>query len=958
MNPLTQAVSENTKALKELADVERALANAGYGGSGGMRPSSDTSRQTWLQQTPAQRGFRKTESSQMAGWNPGTIGGQPISSSQGPAHSNRIAPGPLSPAPPASVPPQATPQYSGMGTAMAAEQAYQQWQNRPSTRQQPNQSVPQASPAYVSGWKAGQTTQPQPPGPAAQSAAAFVSAQAPPNTFASWPASGMAQRPSNGGQSSFPQLPQGVYGGLGGLKPPGSGGSGSVPPGTPTPSGPASGGFFSGVKKFLSQNKTALGVGAVAGVVQAGANALNNYSTRNLNQNYDAFGNLYVLRNGGYSSGSYGAASAAGIRQLLPARNEATSPSDLIAGGAQILVNSGGAATFSSQLANATVSAALSPGLGIAGAAANQQAEGTNRANLAAMMMFGQGTRTAGGGQISEVQLANNLLNATMMGKSTAGITPEVLKDMLSQTGTLRANLQGYAQMAGLSPDAVDSLANILTAQAAYQKQYGTTQGFEQTVSAAASGDKSALKKLKGTGIEESVQQSIMTRQGSQISRDIDTQKEFIDTLKQANAAMTNFSNAVNSLLKGSPLGGLLGKAGGFNAGTGGRIGGTLGSTAAGAMIGTLIEPGVGTAIGAGIGAVAGFITGGASHNIGTSTPNSGQNATPASSGVSQAANAAIAYAQAQVGKPYVMGATGPNAYDCSGLIQAAYQHAGVSIPRVSSQQYQVGTPVPLDQIAPGDLVFPTGEDGMWGAPPGLPGHVMMALGPGPNVPVVEAASPSLGIRDSTINVSQIKGVRRVTNGVGTLNPNLNKTSTSSSPSSSDGSDSGGGSGAPATNTSMPAGAAQTSAPAALGMNEVDILGAVLGRAAWQGPNVSPSSLQSATMSGAVNGSALSLPAYSKGALSIDGDQTAQLHDGEMVLDSKLSRSVRSAILADIPRHTNAGAKTSPTLNFSQGSVVINVSGGTGQMTMQNAAKQFVDAVAADDRIQMIGAGL
>jgi hypothetical protein len=141
-------------------------------------------------------------------------------------------------------------------------------------------------------------------------------------------------------------------------------------------------------------------------------------------------------------------------------------------------------------------------------------------------------------------------------------------------------------------------------------------------------------------------------------------------------------------------------------------------------------------------------------------------------------------------------------------------------------------------------------------------------------------------------------------------------------------------------------------------MNEVDVLGSVLGRAAWQGPNVSPSSIQGTTMSGAVNGSALPVPSYDKGTLNVKGDQFAQLHDGEVVLDSKLGRSVRSAILSDIPNHTNAGAKSSPTLNFSQGSIVINVPGGATQTAMQSAARQFVDAVAADDRIQTIGAGL
>lgn len=893
-NPLTQALSENTQAAKALTQAIK----SNYGdpkeligrrlGSG-----SDDSYQSW--QTPGQRRASQASPTSVAGWDPGSIAGQPVLPSQAPFQGGRTTPGLSTP-------------------TLAA--------------QMPRQS----------------TTPPQ----------------SPTNTFSSWPTSSMSQRPTNGGQTSLPSLPSGVYGGLGGLRPPGGGGSGSVPPGTPTPSGSGGGGSLSGTKNFLNDNKGAIGVGAAAGVVQAGATALNNYSTRNLNQNFDQFGNLYVLKNGGYSGESYGAASKAAQVQFLPAANEATSTSDLIGGSAQILANAGGNATFASQLSNAAVSASLSPGLGIQGAANIQQQEGTNQANVVAMMMFGQGTRTAGGGQISDVQLANNVLNATMMGKSTSGITPDVMKDMLSQTGTLRANLTGYAQQAGLGPDAVDNLANILTAQSAYQNKFGSTQGFNQTVTSASQGDKSAISKLKGTGIDESVQQSIETRQGAQINRDVDTQAQFIDALKASNTAMTNFSNSINSFLKGSGLGGLLGGAGGINAGTGGRIGGALGYAAGGAVVGTMLGgPGIGTAVGAGVGAIAGFISGGAAHSTaGTSTPNQGQNASAASSGTSQAANAAIAYAQAQVGKPYVMGAVGPNAYDCSGLTQAAYRSAGVSIPRVSSAQYQSGTPVPLDQIAPGDLVFPTGEDGMWGAPPGLPGHVMMALGPGPNVPIVEAGSPSSGIYDTTINISQIKGARRVTNGVGSISPNLNKTSTSSSSSSSDGSDSGGGSGAPATNTSMPAGAAQTSAPAALGMNEVDILGSVLGRAAWQGPTVSPSSAQSITMSGAVNGSALALPSFDKGALNIKGDQVAEIHDGEMLLDSKLGRSVRSSILADIPNHTNAGAKTSPTLNFSSGSVVINVSGGATQSAMQTAGKQFVDAVAADNRIQTIGAGL
>lgn len=688
----------------------------------------------------------------------------------------------------------------------------------------------------------------------------------------------------------------------------------------------------------------AIGIGVAAGVAQAGAQALSNYSNRNLNQDYDQFGNLYIMRNGGYSGRSYGSASQQGIRQLLPVRNEATSPSDLIAGGAQIFVNAGSNATFSQNLTNAGVSAALTPGLGIAGAANIQQAEGSNRGNLAAMMLTGQGTRRPGDQQISDVQLANQLLSATRPGKGTEGLTSDKLRAMLSQTGSLRANLNAYGDLSGLGSEGVQSLADILTAQTAYQEKYGSTEGFEQTVKDASAGNAVARAKLKGTGILESTQQSIMSRQGSQIKRDVDTQKDFIDALKASNSAMMHFSDAVTSFLNGTGLGRVLGVGGGLNAGIGGRISGAAGGAAAGAIMGSAFF-GIGAVPGALIGGAAGFIAGGRAGDGPTpsSPDNSGQNKQSASVGVSQAANTAIAFAQAQRGKPYVMGAVGPNAYDCSGLTQAAYKAAGVSIPRVSSEQYQFGKEVPLDQIAPGDLIFPKGEDGMWGAPPGLPGHVMMALGPGPNVPVVQAGSPSTGIFDSTISISQIKGARRVTNGVGTVAPNLNKTP----------------SGNPTTNATTAAGTAQVPAShPAFGMNEVDVLGSVIGRAAWQGPSSSPNSSQSTSQSGAVNGSADKRPGYAKGAYSINGDQTADLHDGEMVLDSKLSRSVRSAIMADIPRHTSAGKSTAPTLNFTSGSVVINVTGGATPSAMQSAARQFVDAVAADNRIQMIGGGL
>ncbi|MFG2678488.1 NlpC/P60 family protein [Streptomyces sp. NPDC048392] len=69
-------------------------------------------------------------------------------------------------------------------------------------------------------------------------------------------------------------------------------------------------------------------------------------------------------------------------------------------------------------------------------------------------------------------------------------------------------------------------------------------------------------------------------------------------------------------------------------------------------------------------------------------------------------ADKALAFARAQIGKPYVWGATGPGSYDCSGLTQAAWKAAGVTLPRTTYDQVEAGTTVSVSQAQPGDLVF------------------------------------------------------------------------------------------------------------------------------------------------------------------------------------------------------------------------------------------------------------
>lgn len=109
------------------------------------------------------------------------------------------------------------------------------------------------------------------------------------------------------------------------------------------------------------------------------------------------------------------------------------------------------------------------------------------------------------------------------------------------------------------------------------------------------------------------------------------------------------------------------------------------------------------------------------------------------------AADKALVFALAQVGKPYVLGGNGPEVFDCSGLVQQAYLTAGVTLPRLASQQQFSGTEVTLENLLPGDLLYY--QDGS--SP--RRGHISMYAG---NGLVVEAANPRRGVRMRTLNES------------------------------------------------------------------------------------------------------------------------------------------------------------------------------------------------------------
>lgn len=100
--------------------------------------------------------------------------------------------------------------------------------------------------------------------------------------------------------------------------------------------------------------------------------------------------------------------------------------------------------------------------------------------------------------------------------------------------------------------------------------------------------------------------------------------------------------------------------------------------------------------------------------------------------GAGPRAAAAVRAAMSRLGCPYVWGATGPDRFDCSGLVRWAYAQAGVPLSRTTYDQISQGVAVARSEVRPGDLVFPHR------------GHVQMAIGGGQ---VIEAPYAGAAVR-------------------------------------------------------------------------------------------------------------------------------------------------------------------------------------------------------------------
>ena len=116
--------------------------------------------------------------------------------------------------------------------------------------------------------------------------------------------------------------------------------------------------------------------------------------------------------------------------------------------------------------------------------------------------------------------------------------------------------------------------------------------------------------------------------------------------------------------------------------------------------------------------------------------------------------------AESRRGLPYVWGAAGPSAFDCSGLVQWSFAQAGISMPRVAADQARAGAAVPVSQLQPGDLLFYHTDP----TDPGYISHVAIYVG---NGWMIQAPQPGMDVQVVPASFdSQFAGAIRVDPGI------------------------------------------------------------------------------------------------------------------------------------------------------------------------------------------------
>ncbi|MFK0015755.1 NlpC/P60 family protein [Streptomyces sp. NPDC091027] len=360
------------------------------------------------------------------------------------------------------------------------------------------------------------------------------------------------------------------------------------------------------------------------------------------------------------------------------------------------------------------------------------------QASLAAYRL-GYGRTIGKGGQAAGMgTLADNIMNRTF---GSTSIDSKKFAAATASGQALDFNVDQLGKASGWDDATIDNLKEYMRGRNTLLHKSGmsSTEADQLIADASHSGKKgdAARKELSKYGVAESLTQSRKTFEAQERQHDANMGSSFAPAMENATKAVQKFESAINHILELPGIRQIVGGGGAWASVTKDQV-----STLKSAWdIGKRLLP-----ISLGGGAGDPVPTSG-----GKSTDKKKDTAVQGGVSTGNAAQA-IQMALAQVGDPYIWGAEGPDAFDCSGLMQFAYRSAGIKLPRVSQQQMKAGVPVDKDAILPGDLLFPH------------PGHVMMALGGGK---LVEAPKPGGHVQVRNFSLGEIKEVRRVASAVG-----------------------------------------------------------------------------------------------------------------------------------------------------------------------------------------------
>jgi hypothetical protein len=425
------------------------------------------------------------------------------------------------------------------------------------------------------------------------------------------------------------------------------------------------------------------------------------------------------------------------------------------------------------------------PTLGMTGAASIQQNMLSAGTYWRAQQMGLGAIRGQGGTPISITDLSSRLMQRGFAGGKFSSTD---LAGSLGEGGYMRQTLN---MLYGGDQRAVDAMSNEMRLQKTAQdhgmsgSQFGTLMN---QAGRTGSQSQAAIARLKAAGVDtKSMLQSQKTLEGTKRAMEGDYNEQFAASMEKATGYVDQFNKLMDKIVQNPLVKKILGGTGGMSALNSGMSDAksmlgmlnpvaALGSLFMGGGMGNLGNmlngfPGIGNEAGGpgGIGlGVGGRLAppgtgGGAASGMGSAGGNA-VNSTGGTSGGPTASSVIQFLEKNALGKPYVYGATGPNAFDCSGMVQWGMKHFGVDPGRTTYAQYAHGATIPLNQVQPGDVVFAPGSDGSLNNP----GHEAMYIGGGQ---IIEAAHKGTNVRIRSFIQSQWpSGARRFLGSVGNMN--------------------------------------------------------------------------------------------------------------------------------------------------------------------------------------------